>query len=270
MSKDKETLVKYLDGKVQIKSKPLAGENIPVYVRPGDKIDLELLGLNLETAKFKLVGGDLILEIPGAGEFTFVSLALMGYSGDAPEFLGVAGKIVTLSSILSDIDDINALPINSTPTNEYINMLNEIAQENKKEVAPQVIIIDNNPATEQNDNVSNLFDLLEAQKKSLNLVESNDFTSNLTKTDSKKSSSSSSKQEDNVASVEGIEPTLSFDIDIQHVQIRENTVNDSTLNKTTLFIYGGGGTSYANIYPKGYNLVDKTALVAQTKTETVD
>lgn len=165
MSKDKETLVKYLDGKVQIKSKPLAGENIPVYVRPGDKIDLELLGLNLETAKFKLVGGDLILEIPGAGEFTFVSLALMGYSGDAPEFLGVAGKIVTLSSILSDIDDINALPINSTPTNEYINMLNEIAQENKKEVAPQVIIIDNNPATEQNDNVSNLFDLLEAQKK---------------------------------------------------------------------------------------------------------
>lgn len=65
MSKDKETLVKYLDGKVQIKSKPLVGENIPVYVRPGDKIDLELLGLNLETAKFKLVGGDLILEIPG-------------------------------------------------------------------------------------------------------------------------------------------------------------------------------------------------------------
>jgi hypothetical protein len=63
MSKDKETLVKYLDGKVQIKSKPLAGENIPVYVRPGDKIDLELLGLNLETAKFKLVGGDLILAV---------------------------------------------------------------------------------------------------------------------------------------------------------------------------------------------------------------
>ena len=77
MAKDKETLVKYLDGKVQIKGKPLAGENIPVYVRPGDKIDLELLGLNLETAKFKLVGGDLILEIPGAGEFTFVSLALI-------------------------------------------------------------------------------------------------------------------------------------------------------------------------------------------------
>ena len=147
MAKDKETLVKYLDGKVQIKGKPLAGENIPVYVRPGDKIDLELLGLNLETAKFKLVGGDLILEIPGAGEFTFVSLALMGYSGDAPEFLGAAGKIITLNSILSNIDDINALPINSTPTNEYINMLNEIAQENKKEVAPQVIIIDNNPAT---------------------------------------------------------------------------------------------------------------------------
>ncbi len=79
-----------------------------------------------------MVGGDLILEIPGAGEFTFVSLALMGYSSGAPEFIGAAGKIITLSSILSDIDDINALPINSTPTNEYINMINQLAQENDK------------------------------------------------------------------------------------------------------------------------------------------
>ena len=77
MSKDKETLVKYLDGKVQIKSKPLAGENIPVYVRPGDKIDLEALGINLENAKFKLIGGDIVLEMAGAGNYTFVSLAYM-------------------------------------------------------------------------------------------------------------------------------------------------------------------------------------------------
>ncbi len=111
-----------------------------------------------------------------------------------------------------------------------------------------------------------MFELFEAQKKSLNLVESNDFTSNLTKTgSSKKFVSSSSKQEDNVASVEGIEPTLSFDIDIQHVQIRENTVIDSTLNKT-LFIYGGGGVSYSNIYPQNYTVVDKTKFSFTNKS----
>ena len=78
MAKEESKIVKYLDSKVQIKGKPSVGENVPVYVRPGDKIDLESLGLNLETAKFKLVGGDMILDIPDGGSFTFVSLALMG------------------------------------------------------------------------------------------------------------------------------------------------------------------------------------------------
>ena len=106
----------------------------------------------------------------------------------------------------------------------------------------------------------------------------NENISMKTKTDKAKSTKTEDSKEDATstkdatstedskgdASVEGIEPTLSFDINIQHVEIRENTTID------TLFVSGGGGTSYANIYPKGYNLVDKTALVAQTKTETID
>ena len=92
----------------------------------------------------------------------------------------------------------------------------------------------------------------------------------MTKTDSKKSSSSSSKQEDNVASVEGIEPTLSFDIDIQHVQIRENTVIDSTLNKKH-YLFMVEEVSLIQIFiHKIILVVDKTKLVLQTSPEIID
>ena len=113
MAQEDSKFIKYQDNKVQIKTKAPAGSNVAVYVRPGDKIDLEALGINLDTAKFKLIGGDMVLEIPGSGSFTFVSLALMGFNTDAPEFIGLGGKITTLSSLLSNMDEINALPINS-------------------------------------------------------------------------------------------------------------------------------------------------------------
>lgn len=221
MAKEESKIVKYLDSKVQIKGKPSVGENVPVYVRPGDKIDLESLGLNLETAKFKLVGGDMILDIPDGGSFTFVSLALMGYGDNTPEFLGTAGKVVSLGAILSNIDEINALPINSVVTNEFVNMpnatsdqekKNKTTEEKKNETPPQVIVIDNNPATEENNNIS--LSLAESQSQAPSKapdVAQTEFTSNSTKTQSKKATQAEK------SSVEGIEPTLSFDIDIQHV-----------------------------------------------------
>ena len=117
MANEETKFIKYLENKVQIKGKPPVGDSMAVYVRPGDKMDLEALGLNLETVKFKLVGGDIVLDIPGGGSFTFVSLALMGYGDAAPEFLGMGGKPITLGAILSNIEEINALPINSVVTN---------------------------------------------------------------------------------------------------------------------------------------------------------
>lgn len=73
MAQEDSKFIKYLDNKVQVKTKVPVGNNIAVYVRPGDKIDLEALGINLDTAKFKLIGGDIVLEMPGSGSFTFVS-----------------------------------------------------------------------------------------------------------------------------------------------------------------------------------------------------
>ena len=108
MAKEESKFVKYLDNKVEIKGKPPVGESVAVYIRPGDKIDIEALGIDLETAKFKLIGGDIVLELPNSGSYTFVSLALMSYSDSQPEFIGKGGKITSLSTILSNIEEINA------------------------------------------------------------------------------------------------------------------------------------------------------------------
>ena len=122
MAQEESKFIKYLSDKVQIKTKAPKGENIAVYVRPGDKIDLEALEINLENAKFKLVGGDIVLEMPEYGSFTFVSLALMGYGDNAPDFIGLGGKITSLSAILSNIEDINAIPFSSIATSDYVNL----------------------------------------------------------------------------------------------------------------------------------------------------
>ena len=131
MAQEESKFIKYLNNKVQIKEKAPVGDNIAIYIRPGDKIDLEALGINLENAKFKLIGGDIVLEMPGAGNYTFVSLALMGYGENTPEFIGVGGKVTSLSAILSNIEEINALPINSVVTNEFVNLPDASEQDKK-------------------------------------------------------------------------------------------------------------------------------------------
>ena len=267
MEKNKTSqLVKYAEGKVELKGKPNVGENVPVYVRPGDKIDLEELGLNLERAKFKLIGGDLILDVPEAGSFTFVSLALMGYDELVPDFIGFNGKLTSLGTILTNIDEVNSLPLNSVLTNEFINMVDTIDRDKKlQSETPPVIVIDNNPDFAENNNIS--MSLVDYTSQSTNRaadVASTEYISKNTKTQSNKSTS----DKDNVASVEGIEPTLSFDIDIQHVKIRETTTFDGS--EKVLTVYGGGGVSYANIYPQDYTAVDKSRLVAQTSPEVID
>ena len=274
MAQEDSKFIKYQDNKVQIKTKAPAGSNVAVYVRPGDKIDLEALGINLDTAKFKLIGGDMVLEIPGSGSFTFVSLALMGFNTDAPEFIGLGGKITTLSSLLSNMDEINALPINSVATSEFVNIpdatsdqekKNKTTEENQNQATPQVIVIDNNVAADENSNISESL----AESASVDVAKSVDVATTVninTSTKTSSSSSSSSKTEESI--VEGIVPTLSFDIDVQHVEISESTLSDASGN--ALVVYGGGGISYTNIYPNTYNTSSKTGLIAQTTGESID
>ena len=74
----------------------------------------------------------MVLDVPGGGSFTFVSLALMGYSDSQPEFLGAGGKLVSLGTILSNIEEVNAIPVSSVVTNEFVNMPPATPEEIKK------------------------------------------------------------------------------------------------------------------------------------------
>ena len=260
--------VKYLNKKVEIKGKPEAGDNIAVYVRPGDKIDFELLGFNLENANFKLVGGDIVLEIPNAGSYTFVSMALMGYNDVPPEFLS-AGKTISLSSILSNIDEINALPITSIATSEFVNIPDATSDQEKKnktteenqDKAPQVIVIENESVAE-NDNISQSLEegKFETPAENVQVVEV-EYVS--------MSTDDSSNNNSQVSVVEGATPTLNFDIDIQHVKQSQSTlVSDTGIR--TLSIEGGGGISYTNIYPDDNTTADRAGIIQQTTSETLD
>ena len=133
-------ILEYKNNKVSIKKAPNKGDNISVYVRPGDEIDFLLDGINLTDLDYKLVGGDIIIDIPNQGSFTFVSMALMGYNDNPPSFnFGVGGQL-SLGSILSAIEEVNDLPLESISASIAVKIDQE-AKEESPEAIPQPIII---------------------------------------------------------------------------------------------------------------------------------
>ena len=265
MAAQDSKFVKYLDKKVKVVEKPANGQNVAVYARPGDEVDLAALGMDIENANYKLVGGDLVLEVPGGGTITFVSMALMAYHENAP-LLTNAGRQVSLASILANVDDINAVPVKSIATNQAVHLPDSSSDDEKKnksddgksqaQAAAPVVFVDNHKDVSSNDGIGkSLDDGVDRAKAQDVSTDVGPGISMVTKTQD------NTKTQTQTSQVEGIQPTLKFDIDIQHVGITETTT--TTVNGKTLTVYGGGGTSYANIYPDNYNKVDKDKLVAK-------
>ena len=103
----------YKDNKVIIKALPQKGENLSVFVRPGDEVIFELEGIDPDKLEYLLIGGDIVISFPGEGALTFASLGLMGFSGNPPTFNYPGGKFVSVDNILSKIEEVNELPIES-------------------------------------------------------------------------------------------------------------------------------------------------------------
>lgn len=237
--------VKYQSKSVKLIDKPEKGENISVYVRPGDEVDFKLDGINLEDLEYELVGGDIVIDIPNKGSFTFVSMALMGYNDTPPTFSSSSGKELSLGDILSEVEEINSLPIDALVSNIDINIPDATCSEDedgeaseKAIPAPPVIIQEIEVFTENDEQVDEFdstseFDVPPVESP---IIIENVFTSN------NEDSSSSAKTEE--AETEGAKPTLSFDIDIQHVQAVESSEGN------TLIVNGGGGIAYDNVYGK--------------------
>ncbi|XPV69995.1 MAG: hypothetical protein ACNI25_05315 [Halarcobacter sp.] len=269
MASDNE-YVKYQNKSVNIVGKPLKGENVSVYVRPGDLVDFKIPGVNLEDLEYSLVGGDIVIDLPGQGTFTFVSMALMGYNDTPPRFSSSSGKELTLGDILSEVENINALPIDSLVSDVDVNIPDNTAKkteegdatQNNPQTAPQVIIqqVDN---VNENENISDLekVDDFEIPPEEAPEVIENVFTSN----DDDKSSKTQSSV------TEGSKPTFSFDIDIQHVDSSTSRANEGTTRVFT--VEGGGGEKYANYYPateESIDTLDRSEMLVQRDPETLD
>ena len=256
--------VKYQNKKLKISSKPKVGENIAVFVRPGDEIDFNIPDVDFTALNYKLIGGDIVIDIPGHGTYTFVSMALMGYGENPPFFKLSGGKNFTLDDILSEIDNINALPIHSLVTNENVNIPDNTAKKDEQSNSsqkgepkkPQVIIQEVEVEAEVAEDIAKEEEALIALKDEE--IEENVFTSTNEDTAAKQSSSEEESK------VEGIKPKISFDIDIQHVNIEE------TQDGSVLTIYGGGGTSYDNIYPKTNTSASRSNIIKQTNAEVLN
>ncbi|MDY0117826.1 MAG: hypothetical protein RBR59_09630, partial [Sulfurimonadaceae bacterium] len=115
------TSIEYKNKKVIIKNTPENGENISVFVRPGDEIVFEIDGILFEELEFALVGGDIVIEFPEHGSLTFPSMALMSFSNNPPQF-NFGNKLFSIENILSKLEEINELPITSVDTSFKIKI----------------------------------------------------------------------------------------------------------------------------------------------------
>ena len=104
--------VEYKDNKVIIKSMPKDGENLSVFIRPGDEVVFDIEGVGSDELEYALVGGDIVVEFPGQGALTFPSMGLMSFSSNPPQF-SFSGKLFSIENLLSRIEEINELPITS-------------------------------------------------------------------------------------------------------------------------------------------------------------
>jgi len=62
-------VVKYKHNKILIKKFPKKGEDIQVFVKPNDQIEFLK---DVPDVNYKLVGGDIVAELPNGGTITFV------------------------------------------------------------------------------------------------------------------------------------------------------------------------------------------------------
>ena len=155
MALENNNNIEYKNNKAIIKALPKNGENLSVFLRPGDEVVFQLDGVNPDALEYVLIGGDIVVSLPGLGALTFPSLGLMGFSGNAPKLNFGNGKLVSIDDIFSRIQEVNELPIESVnasfkmkvnTVDEETGLLNEKVEKTPNN--PPVIVIPQNQISE--------------------------------------------------------------------------------------------------------------------------
>ena len=140
-----DVAVEYKNQKVLVKESPESGDSFSVFVRPGDEVDFLIEGFDPNTLEYQLIGGDIVVVFPNGGMITFASMALMGYSATPPLFhFNGWDQSVSVDSILSQIEEVNELPIESVNASFRIKVSDTQEQTgimNKSDDAPQIPMI---------------------------------------------------------------------------------------------------------------------------------
>ena len=201
----------YSKSTISLKSLPAKGENLNLFLRPGDELSL---ALDLSKAKFQVVGGDIIATLPSGGQLTFVSLGMMAFENNAPVIKLPNGTFLALEQILDTITDVgqatkDAVLVSGNVSLETQEEPSDSEQKTKTQDAP---VNDYNAYYVDPELPKRLDDVASKDESGKYLQESlPEFTSNETaKQDlTNKYSSSEEKTQDSVGDVSA---ALSFDV----------------------------------------------------------
>nr|WP_321265544.1 calcium-binding protein [uncultured Sulfurimonas sp.] len=133
------TNVEYKDKKVIIKDIPKNGENLSVFIRPGDEVVFDIEGLNSDELEYILVGGDIVVSFANEGVLTFPSLGLMGFSDNPPQFNFGGNKFFSVDNILSKIEEVNELPITSVDASFKVTTSNN--EEDEPPTETKIVVV---------------------------------------------------------------------------------------------------------------------------------
>lgn len=130
--KNSEAVV-YNNKNVVIKELPKTGEDVQVFVRPSDSINILQ---DMDKAAYQIVGGDIVAKIPGGGTLTFVSMGLLAFSENSVSINFPTGSI-TIDDILSQIDDVKEAPIESVVTDDFVKLSDDFSDTKESDVAEE-------------------------------------------------------------------------------------------------------------------------------------
>ena len=247
--------VNYSKSNINLKTLPQKGENLNLFLRPGDELALPI---DLSQAKFQIVGGDVLATLPNGGQITFVSLGMMAFENNAPIIKLPGGASLHVEQIKKKKKNIGQAPRDavlvsgevSLPENEQHN---QQSQKTKSQDAPvndyNAYYVDPQPNIKPQDDIGTKDNSGKYLQEAVP-----EFTSNATSVAdlTKKYSSTEEKTKDNVADVSA---ALSFDIGFYQIK------SSDTTNAGVTTVLGGTGSALGN--------VSKLAA-AQFEPETLD
>ena len=257
MSQNETSHVVYGDEKVTIATAPVKGESISIFARPGDKISFDF---DVSKAQFKMVGGDIVVRIPGEGEIVFVSMAILAFEENPPVIILPSGQVLELSGILMQADDVKESPIDTIITDDMVALesnleklkedlkeQSEDLKEKEEALKEKENKLDKQEEKLQNQNQSDT--LAEEMAEKMKMIEidedvdsstheENDYTSNFKAADD----SSAAASQDAVADVTA---TLEFNIGLFQTQKTFLQNGDMKL------VEGGGGSIRARYDASG-------------------